>query len=100
MTPEIANAIYDTLVEHAGASESWRENFVHAQQITDPICVEYRFQGRLGFGGKFWRTPSFNYPTWYVNAYIEDEARPEVRDMIAATNAALASLHARHPELV
>ena len=101
MTPAIANAIYDILVEHAGAPERHRGDFVHTQQRTDPICAEYRFQGNLGFGGKFWRNPSINGQTWYVNAYREDEDRwPDIRPAITTTNAALADLHAQHPGLV
>jgi hypothetical protein len=59
---------------------------------TDGYCAEYRFQGDLGFGGKFWR----NDGRWYVSAYPEDvKARPERAGIIEATNAALAELQAK-----
>lgn len=87
LTPEQANAVYDVLVEHAGASEDGRDDFVFLQ--TEEVVNEYRFMGRLGFGGKFW-----NYHgRWYVTAYPEAiKAHPEMQDRVDATNGALARL--------
>jgi len=83
LTAAQANAVYDLLVQHAGASEEGRESFVSAE--TSQHCTEYRFGGSLGFGGKFWR----NAGAWYVTAYPETiEARPEIRQAIDATNRA------------
>ena len=75
------NAVWDVLIELAGATEYWRENFVHSatQNSTD---LEYRFQGTLGFGGKV-RTDGFR---WWVDCYPEDET-PERLAVIAAVNA-------------
>lgn len=42
--------VYDILVDICGADEHWRENFV---QVCDADCTEYRFCGKLGFGGKY-----------------------------------------------
>lgn len=66
MTADEANAVYDILQREAGAPESMREDFIFHQ--TQEVCVEYRFQGSLGFGGKFWR----NVSGWYVDCYPED----------------------------
>ncbi len=66
LTIEQANAVFDVLVEVAAAPVGMRDNFVHAQ--TTGHCSEYRFQGVLGFGGKFWRSSN----RWYVTAYPED----------------------------
>lgn len=95
MTADLANELYDVPVAHAGATEDWRENFVAVQTRDDEVCTEYRFQGALGFGGKFWRNPSPFSQGWYVNAYPEHETRPHVRAVIDVTNAALAVIEAR-----
>jgi hypothetical protein len=87
LTADQANAIYDILVQHAGASERGRDDFVCVQ--VDVHVDEYRFQGALGMGGKFW-----NYrDRWYVTAYPELlKSRPELKDSIDAANAALIAL--------
>lgn len=90
LTAEQANAIYDVLVQHAGASEEGRDAFVVVQVNTSPD--EFRFGGALGFGGKFWH----DRDGWRVSAYAEDARRwPEMRDVIDVTNAALATLRAK-----
>jgi hypothetical protein len=98
MTVEQANAVYDVLAEHAGASDAFvgesadapvppRAEFVFHQ--TREHVTEYRFMGSLGFGGKFWR----NADAWYVTAYSEDvKGRPERAQAVNDTNAALAAL--------
>lgn len=63
---EWANKIYDILVEHAGASESLREMFLVSEAEG---TEEFRFQGLLGFGGKFRN----RYYDWFVNYYPEDK---------------------------
>ncbi len=79
---DYANAIWDALVKYAGASERWREDFLaHRDHIT-----EYRFQGRLGFGGKFW-----NCRAWDVTCYTEDTTA-EREEMIWKTNSRLRDL--------
>ena len=65
LTHKQANAVYDILVQECGASETERSNFLIAQS-QDEIS-EWRFCGKLGFGGKFWRNPDM-----YVNCYGED----------------------------
>ena len=75
---QTANDIYDILVSICGANERMREDFVFHQ--TDRWCDEYRFQGHLGFGGKFWRNQGFRPDDswgewWYVNCYPEDATK-------------------------
>jgi len=65
MTKEYANKVYDILVENGGAPESMRGAFVDNMTSDDPTD-EWRFQGKLEFGGKFW--PEKNN----VNCYSED----------------------------
>jgi hypothetical protein len=55
MSNETANAIFDVLVSEAGASEGYRESFVHNQ--THSHVTEWRFMGntaneRLKFGAR------------------------------------------------
>ena len=78
-----ARAIYRILCEECGALEYGLEDFVRScDEIT-----EYRFQGRLGFGGKFW-----NYGgRWYVTCYSEDQT-PKRRAMINAAGRRLVEL--------
>jgi hypothetical protein len=90
VTEDQANAVYDVLVEHAGASEEQRDEFVIMH--VNGRCDEYRFIGSLGFGGKFWRHD------WRVSCYREDET-PERVEAIRITNEALAGVR-RLPEHV
>lgn len=92
LAAEQANAVWDVLVEHAGASEDGREDFVFHQ--TAGGCTEYRFQGSLGFGGKFWNANG----RWYVSAYREDTT-PGRASAIDLTNAALSGLRASYVAL-
>lgn len=54
LLPEFSNKVYDILVEHGGAPESMRGNFVFSHHEDEFPCWEYRFQGHFGFGGKYW----------------------------------------------
>lgn len=82
---------YDILVEHAGARDDEGERQAFAQHVAhvERPCQEYRFQGKLGFGGKFWNDDRRETP--FVNCYSEN-ATPERTSIILKTNAALAAL--------
>lgn len=102
---QIANEIYDLLVDHAGAStkDNRRAQFIHfltndAASIHDTL--EFRFMGALGFGGKFWigresfldeSDPNW-HGEWWVNQYREDET-PETVSMVKATQSSLNALY-------
>lgn len=95
MTKDEANAIYDILVRECGAAEGrdWsypsRAHFVFMLTRERPTD-EYRFQGSLGFGGKF-------YPRdMRVSCYREDET-PEREEMIRRANDALRALASGEP---
>nr|WP_221374497.1 hypothetical protein [Actinoplanes polyasparticus] len=98
LTSEQANAVYDILVEHCGADDSdgphllmtSRGEFIFHQ--TDRVEREYRFQGALGFGGKFRRGGWSD--RWSVDCYSED-LTAERGQMIGVTNAALRQLQQR-----
>lgn len=81
-------AVYDILVAHAGATEVGRDQFFYHQ--TTHRCDEYRFQGALGFGGKFRRDGD----RMYVDCYPEDMT-DDRRARIDATNRALDNLDPR-----
>ena len=78
--------VYSILVSEGGAPESMRASFVY--HCTEEKLTEWRFQGRLGFGGKIW----LRYDgLLYVNCYSEDET-PDRRKLIDSLNAQLAQL--------
>ena len=85
-TEDFYNQVYDLLIEHAGALDSLgqRESFVYHFAKSDSIPTEWRFQGSLGFGGKFWR----NDGRIYVTCYPEDQT-PARRKVIEVTNKSL-----------
>ena len=90
---EEAIQIWKILVEHCGLfDEEVEMNRFMWVQSKDKICREFRFQGKLGFGGKFRVRPD----SWYVDCYQEDETA-EILEAIKAANMALAQLLAnRH----
>ena len=88
MTIDLANKVYDVLVNLGGAGEHMRHSFVH-HHTQDLPCGEWRFQGKLFFGGKF------RDQTFTVDCYREDELRIERefgRGLIPLINAELAKL--------
>jgi hypothetical protein len=88
---DVANQIYDILIE-IGASEIYRKAFIwtHTQ---DENQVEWRFQGKLRFGGKFWNEWSYleEKPKWRISCYFEDET-PKRLKLIEETNEKLRTL--------
>jgi len=63
---EKINEIYDILVHIGGAHEFEREGFIYSHCISEHCCEEWRFCGKLGFGGKY------RSLTNTVDCYIED----------------------------
>jgi hypothetical protein len=88
-TVNMGEMIYHLLIVLCDAPhqdiDTFSEAFARATQNGD--LFEWRFQGDLGFGGKFW----INHPTanresgWYVNCYREDET-PKRLEIITNTN--------------
>lgn len=83
---------YDLLVKFAGARPDPMErmSFVMAFTQVEYPCSEYRFQGTLGFGGKFYRSGGRHH----IGQYPED-ATPKTRETIEKVNQALAALEIR-----
>lgn len=78
--------VYDTLVQIGGAEPCWMSSFMMAHTGKDiPKCDEWRFQGSLGFGGKY------RSKTNKVDCYPEDET-PQRLDVIKRLNKALEEL--------
>lgn len=78
LTDEHAKAVYQILIDECGAQASDPLGFV-SEFTSDEPCMEWRFQGSLGFGGKF------RYPRMSVDCYREDET-PQRLKSIEATN--------------
>lgn len=77
--------LYQILIEHAGAPASGVASFITAQLQGDQPCPEYRFQGKLGFGGKLYYDRARGFT---VTCYSEDLTE-ERKGILEATNRAL-----------
>jgi hypothetical protein len=85
LTKQQATAVFNILVEHAGARADEQDQRSFVLEFTkERPTSEYRFMGGLGFGGKL------RFPRLTVDCYPEDET-PARREMIEKTNAALAA---------
>lgn len=89
---EFLEKVWAILVKHAGAHDDpdAKVAFVSIARdyVTSGRCLEYRFMGGLGFGGKVWLN---NNPKPYVNCYPEDMNK-ERGEAIDTTNRELAKL--------
>jgi hypothetical protein len=82
----------EVLVPICGAhGDPDREGFTQAHLDTAYPCTEWRFQGNLGFGGKFRLRSDLSCA---VDCYPEDET-PARRETIQKANSALKELGAR-----
>ncbi len=85
MTEDFANKVYDILINMGGASEDMRDSFVYHHVKSKDGCDEWRFGGKLGFGGKYRsRTNS-------VDCYAEDETSQR-KNIISQINNELSNL--------
>lgn len=85
LTHDIATTVY-ALLRLVGALASEQENFVRIFSSDHPPS-EWRFQGDLGFGGKFY----YSETAWRVGCYVEDD-NPRRLESIAAANIVLNAL--------
>lgn len=79
------SAVFGVLITYAGADAEMHHNFV-MMHTEDSPCDEYRFQGLLGFGGKYRRK------TNTVDCYPED-LNLERKKLIDQTNTQLKALN-------
>jgi hypothetical protein len=79
ITPDIGREIWDRLIEHCGVrkTDHYEDDVLgftlHLSEFFDkgePFPFEWRFQGALGFGGKFRYQRSTGF---YVDYYREDK---------------------------
>jgi hypothetical protein len=85
LSKDKANKVYDLLVSIGGATERMRESFIHTHCVNENGCGEWRFQGKLGFGGKYFSRNN------RVCFYTEDET-PERNEIRTQLNAELVKL--------
>jgi hypothetical protein len=85
----MANSIWQVLVTECGARDNRYDHysFVAYLEEAKPFGHEWRFQGSLGFGGKFYNDGS----RWRVGCYREHES-PQRNEMIRRANDRLAAL--------
>ena len=76
---EKAQKIYDLLASIGGAAESMRESFIYHHCEAKDGCDEWRFQGKLGTGGKYYSRMN------RVDSYTEDRTQ-EVENIINELN--------------
>ncbi len=100
MFKSLFERVYDVLVTEAGASPTphTKAAFVeHFSALKNRRSgnEEWRFQGALGFGGKFWGSSD----GFRVSCYVEDENRAR-KKCIRLTNKALQPLFDEYRELL
>lgn len=89
---EIFSTIYDVLVTHAGANPKSKDEFIEGCLQTKFPMTEWRFQGNLGFGGKFYRNSSGHR----VGYYLEDKT-PDREAIVEKVNKLLESIPHWYP---
>ena len=91
LTGAQAHKVYDVLVQECQAPEGQRAAFVYhatSQDSNEWAGWEWRFQGSLGFGGKYYHQHSGRQ---WVSCYPEDET-PERNEAIQRADARLEAL--------
>ena len=77
---QIADRYFDVLVAICGANPNLRADFVRC--LVEPRAnYEFRFQGRLGFGGKFYLD---RHSDPHVDCYKEDRTPERVQIILTA----------------
>lgn len=82
LSEEKANKVYDLLVSIGGATENDRDDFVYHHCTSEYGCCEWRFCGKLGFGGKY-------RSTWNGVTYYSEDETPEIKEVSKTLNEAL-----------
>lgn len=96
ITRDQAHEVIRVLITECGFTPRDRDGDMFVNNIVTAdkanVCHEYRFQGALGFGGKFRNNGNYEN-TPHVDCYPENET-PERRAMIGRANARLRELFA------
>jgi len=85
MNKNLAHKVYNVLVEQGGADGKMRDVFVEYCTTDSDMHKEWRFGGKLGFGGKYY--PRDNK----VDCYLENYSDITIA-LIKEMNQALANL--------
>ncbi|RYD66077.1 MAG: hypothetical protein EOP83_05935 [Verrucomicrobiaceae bacterium] len=93
ITWDQAEDAYTVLVREAGAIDTPEERYAFAYYLAKREGDEYRFQGKLGFGGKF-RNNGNHDCTPYIDCYPEDMTEQR-KIIINRVNAQLSELFPR-----
>lgn len=80
-----ANEIYNILVSLGGAMEDDRDDFIYHHCLYKDGCREWRFCGKLGFGGKY-------RSTWNGATYYPEDETPIRKKLANEINSELAKL--------
>ena len=101
-TEQIFNDVYTILVEECGAPEgSHRQSFIqyHTEEKPEWIrpTTEWRFGGKLGFGGKFWNRQGYG-AKFNIDCYPE-EYTEELLELIVSVNEKLVPLFELYKEV-
>lgn len=96
ITEHQALSILQILIEECGytAEAGRRADFVRSIVKDEPRCLEYRFMGALGSGGKF-RNNGNNDNVPYVDCYAESST-PAIVAMIDRANKQIAAMFAEN----
>lgn len=82
LSKDFANTVYDVLVSLAGASEEDRSDFIYIHCESEYGCLEYRFCGKFGFGGKY-------KSSWNGISYYPEDETPERKKLQKTINSIL-----------
>ena len=98
LTTETAEVVWQILVDYAGApgtDDSWMKDSFMAY-VTEPSPLyEFRFQGKLGFGGKFY----IEHNGWRVSYYGREDYTTERDYAVKTTNLVLEGAYRAHNAL-
>ena len=78
--------VYEILIKDCGANQEQRLNFL-AYMTNSDLPLEWRFIGKLGFGGKLYKQGK----KMYVSCYPED-LNPERQEIINSVNEKLKAI--------
>src|SRR5688572_21468771 len=93
------DAVYDLLVNTGNIRDDKYDKQAFSRYFTfttgpNANALEWRFQGHLGFGGKFWC--SGNDESHHVSYYGREDWSQERDDMVKSLNAAIVKLELEH----
>jgi hypothetical protein len=83
---DLADKIFDILVQECDANENGRDQFIHWATEDDGSSKEYRFFGMFGMAGKIWLERDGIRVSGYNHAELAE--KPNADELKAAVEAA------------